>query len=594
MPHLSLANSGAFDHMISVLLDPGKPTSLRAQVFIDAIMSTLPDLAEARKLTARIFERLALAPEVAQAAELQAKCKLLLAELESGSIRTATLIGLADESIPGPKPRLLVVTPDGQERAPSVGQAVDIESLKTGMTVYLDAKGILALGVSKALPRTGSSARFIRRLPDADDVEIEFKGERRVVYAGHVLLEAEEEGRMKRGDRVLYCPNRAFAFVPLPEESDRRHRFIDQGRIPEVIAGRDIGRPHWILGWLVRRAGVLMFRPDLVERFRLRPKVSVALLGPSGTGKTLTIKAFLHELQKMIVRFTGRDDLGSRVIRVKTSDLLSPWFGQSDINIDELFNDILYLASQECELADGRRVSLPICVVIEEFEGIAQRRGNFDGGVYDRVIGMLLQRLDDPTDELSKYPIFLISTSNRPETADAAAVRRLMGICAYFRRLDREGMASVLAKKLPEDLPYASHNGASAEQLRREVIDQIVAWTFSPNSNDRGEVQITFRDGNKAVKYVRDFLTGSVIEQTVANAIDRVVFASQEDGGTTTGLSAEVIMDSLCEVVSAMADNLTAANAGDYVDLPEQAAVASVQRLRGPKGRNGHYAGSSH
>ncbi len=592
MPHSSPADPAkreAIDHLASILFDPRRPSSLRAQMLIDAVMSELPDISAARKLAARIFDRLALAPEVAQAAELQAKCKQLLAELNSGPIRPATYIGPADESIPGPKPRLLVVTPDGQERAPVAGEAVDVEALQPGMTTYLDPKGILALGLSTALPRTGSVARLVRRMPDSDDVEIEYKDEHRVVYASRVLLKAEEEGRVKRGDRVLYCPSRAFAFAPLPEESDRRHRFIDSGKIPEVLAGRDIGRPHWILGWLVRRASVLMFRPELVEKYQLRPKVSVALLGPSGTGKTLTIKAFLHEMQKMIVQLTGRDDLGSRVIRVKTSDLLSPWFGQSDINIDELFNDIVYLASQQCELPDGRRVTLPVTVVIEEFEGMAQRRGNFDGGVYDRVIGMLLQRLDDPTDELSKYPIFLISTSNRPETADAAALRRLMGVCAYFRRLDREGMAAVLAKKLTDNLPYASHNGTPKEQVRHQVIDQIVAWTYSPNGDDKGEVQMTLRDGSKVVKYMRDFLTGSVIEQSVANAIDQVVFASEEDGGATFGLSAEVMIDSLREVVSAMADNLTPANAADYVDLPEQAAVATVQRLRSPKGRNGHY-----
>jgi ATP-dependent 26S proteasome regulatory subunit len=150
-----------------------------------------------------------------------------------------------------------------------------------------------------------------------------------------------------------------FAFAVIPREADRRHRFVDRGKVPDVIAGRDIGRPHWVLGWLVRRTRVLLFRPDLLERFDLRPRFAVLLDGPPGPGKTLTIRAFLHEFDRMLVERTGRTDLGSRGIRAKVPELLSEWLGRSDKNIEELFNDIRAATSEEVETADGVPHDLP-------------------------------------------------------------------------------------------------------------------------------------------------------------------------------------------------------------------------------------------
>ena len=69
--------------------------------------------------------------------------------------------------------------------------------------------------------------------------------------------------------------------------------------------------------------------------------------GYKGQLKTLTIRAFLTEFDRLLAERTGRRDLGSRVVRVKVADLLSEWLGQSDKNVEELFNDIQAVASAE-------------------------------------------------------------------------------------------------------------------------------------------------------------------------------------------------------------------------------------------------------
>ena len=48
----------------------------------------------------------------------------------------------------------------------------------------------------------------------------------------------------------------------------------------------------------------------------------------------------------MLVEKTGRNDVPSRVIRVKMSEQLSEWLGVSDKNFDGLFNDIQEMACE--------------------------------------------------------------------------------------------------------------------------------------------------------------------------------------------------------------------------------------------------------
>jgi hypothetical protein len=451
------------------------------------------------------------------------------------------------------------------------------------MTVLMDEPRTVLLDASFELLPVGQTVRFLRRIPRSDQFEVSFRDEKHIVNASHNLLQLEETDQLPRDSDLIYCPRRNYVFTRVPASEDRRHRFVDDSNIPDVLPGRDIANPHWVLGYLIRRLRLMMFQPELLERLHVRKRVAVAMLGPSGTGKTFTIKGLLTLFYKLVREITGRCDVGSRVVRAKTSELLSYWFGQSDKNIDEFFNDIQYLASQEVTTADGRRLRLPVVVLFEEVEGVATRRGEQETGVYDRIIGMLLQRLDDPTDELGNLPVVFICTSNRPEMMDVAAWRRLAGVVARFKRLDREGLAAVLRTKLPEDLPYASQNGTPAGRLRDELVAKVVATYYSPQGGDPGLVEITLRDGAKLTKYRRDLFTGAVVEQGVSNAIDRLLMVA--DSGAQPELTAGDVIDCLNDVIDGLADNMTARNAMDYVDLPDDAGVASVRRLRAPAAR---------
>lgn len=574
-----------FDSTIAKMLDPKKSLESRSHMLTSIFQSGDPLVTS--QLATQLLKKMEPAASVAELDKLKSQYAAALQELEDGGVRPATYIGPADGKMPGPQPRAHVVALDGQQRFPFLHADVKLDSLAPGMTTYLDPKGAVVLGASESMRAAGPQAKFVRRLPASNQVEVSVRDESLTMFASREVLDAADAGELKRNQPVLICPQRMFVFAPVPQDNNREHRFVDRGRLPNVLPHRDIGDPHSCLGWLLRRTSILMFRPDLVKRFDQRPRVSILMSGPSGTGKTLTIKAYLTLFGQMCEKRTGRSDIGSRVIRVKMSEQLSEWLGRSEKNWDSLFDDIQELAAQEIVTADGETVRLPVVVILEEVEGVARRRssGNHDGtgGAMDRILGTLLQRLDDPTDELAGLPLVIISTSNRPSLIDVAMHRRLGAKVARFKRLDRQGLAAVLEKKVKPDYEFARRNGEPKSRLRRSLIDEVVANLFDPE-NDAGILEITLGDGTRLTKFPREFLTGAVVEQALSEANDQLTFEAAEMEFAGIGLDSARLIESLRHQIDALAENVTAYNAADYVDVPEHTQVTNVRRFRSTNG----------
>jgi ATP-dependent 26S proteasome regulatory subunit len=571
-PEPAVEPAAGIDKMTLLCLDPAKPAEVRAKLLLDVLREN--EAEETRQtFVTEVFKRTALSAPEAQVAQMKEHYEQALLELNEGAVRPATFVSMATASLPGPAPRAHVVTPDGQERYPSLHPRVRGDELRAGMTVYLDPKGGVVLGLAPDEPLVGQVGSFLRKV-QGTLVEALLQNERLLVHAAAPVLDAIAAGVLRPGTRLLICPRRHVALGIVPEENRQRHRFVDRARVPDVIAERDIGRPHWVLDYLVRRLRVLLFRPDLLSRFDLRPRFAALLTGPTGCGKTLTIRAFLNAFDRILVERTGRRDLGSRVIRVKVSELLSDYLGRSDKNVEELFDDVRTLAAAEIGTEDGDRLRLPVVLLLEEVEGLARRRGP-DSAVYDRVLTTLLQRLDDPTDDLGRLPLVLISTSNRPDLLDSAMARRL-GVQARFTRLDREGLTAVLDKKLRPNYPYPAGPAA-----RQGVLDDVVGWFYGPTSEDRGIVELVLKGGKKLIKRRRDFLTGGVVEQAVAGAIDRAAFAADLAGDAC--LTAGGIIEALRQCVDGLADSLSPENAADYLDILDPEPVMAVRRLREPR-----------
>lgn len=135
--------------------------------------------------------------------------------------------------------------------------------------------------------------------------------------------------------------------------------------------------------------------PQAFRRLGIRPAKGFLLYGPPGTGKTLLAKAVAKES-------------AANFISIKSSDLLSKWYGESEQQISRLF-------------ARARQVA-PCVVFIDEIDSLVPARGSGMGEpqVTGRVVNTMLAEMDG-MEELSS--VVVIGATNRPNLVDPAMLR---------------------------------------------------------------------------------------------------------------------------------------------------------------------------
>lgn len=137
--------------------------------------------------------------------------------------------------------------------------------------------------------------------------------------------------------------------------------------------------------------------PEAFHKLGIRPAKGFLLYGPPGTGKTLLAKAVAKEAE-------------ANFISIKSSDLLSKWYGESEQQIARLF-------------ARARQVA-PCVIFIDEIDSLVPARGMGGGGgepqVTGRVVNTILAEMDG-MEELQS--VVLIGATNRPALVDPALLR---------------------------------------------------------------------------------------------------------------------------------------------------------------------------
>jgi transitional endoplasmic reticulum ATPase len=168
--------------------------------------------------------------------------------------------------------------------------------------------------------------------------------------------------------------------------------------------------------------------PQAFDRLGIRPAKGFLLYGPPGTGKTLLAKAVAKEAE-------------ANFISMKSSDLLSKWYGESEQQISRLF-------------ARARQVA-PCIVFIDEIDSLVPARGT--GGaepqVTARVVNTILAEMDG-MEELNS--IVVIGATNRPTLVDPALLRPgRFDELVYVGPPDRAGREHIL-KIHTRNMPLAS------------------------------------------------------------------------------------------------------------------------------------------
>lgn len=513
---------------------------------------------------------------VAEGGEAADVYKELIEEMMMGPMAPATYISAKDEkTLFGKTTRAHVIMDDGKEMFPVFRKELKSNSLAPGQRVFCDNHGIAIIDAEQQQSaRTGLEATFLRYLESEDRVEAMFHGEKIVLFVSDKIRQQYDNGLLKRGDSLVISERSMFAHYAVPQENKSKMRFLDHSKVPNMNIYKEVANPHWCLPWLIKRTRIMMFREDLSKRFNMRLRSSLLMVGGPGTGKTFHIKAYLSKFHEMLKQRVGSESLSSRVIRVKLSELLSMWLGESDKNVDALFDDIMTLGSAPVPCDDGKERLLPIVVIMEEADGISAQRGGdvSSGGVYDRIMTTLLQRFDDPVDDLSKIPLVIISTTNKPQLIDAGMFRRLGGMIATFRRLQTDDELKALLKlKIKRTFPLSNSDGQRLKPS--DFIQQVIS------ADELNADLVKVQNGQASeTKTYRDFMTPALVEQALSTAIDRVVFDAEANHAEDVYLTPDTFLGCMIMQIDELAKSIGPQNVKDYCDcdLPHVTSVQPV------------------
>ena len=165
------------------------------------------------------------------------------------------------------------------------------------------------------------------------------------------------------------------------------------------------------------------------RRLGIRAAKGFLLYGPPGTGKTLLAKAVAKEAE-------------ANFISMKSSDLLSKWYGESEQQIAKLFS--------------RARAVAPCVVFIDEIDSLAPARGSGQGEpqVTGRVVNTILAEMDG-LEELQS--VIVIGATNRPTLMDPALLRPgRFDELVYVGTPDLEGRRHILGIHT-ENMPLSSN-----------------------------------------------------------------------------------------------------------------------------------------
>ena len=249
-----------------------------------------------------------------------------------------------------------------------------------------------------------------RGMPLADEVSLDELARTTHGFVGADLAALAREAAIETTRRIMPLLDLEAQTIPaevLDNLSVTREDFLAALKRVQPSAMREVMVQVPNIGWadigglddaqMKLREGVeLPLRnPEAFHRLGIRPAKGFLLYGPPGTGKTLLAKAVAKEAE-------------ANFLAIKSSDLLSKWYGESEQQIARLF-------------ARARQVA-PCVIFIDEIDSLVPARGTSgnEPQVTARVVNTILAEMDG-MEELSS--VILIGATNRPALVDPALLR---------------------------------------------------------------------------------------------------------------------------------------------------------------------------
>ena len=324
----------------------------------------------------------------------------------------------------------------------------------------------IVIGVPDESGRRAILSIHTRGMPLGEGVDLQELARTTHGFVGADIAALAREAAIETVRRIMPRLDLDAQTVPLEVLEDMcvtREDFVAALKRVQPSAMREVMVQEPNVGWadiggigeaqkLLREGVELPLRnPDAFRRLGIRPAKGFLLYGPPGTGKTLLAKAVAKEAE-------------ANFISIKSSDLLSKWYGESEQQIARLF-------------ARARQVA-PVVVFIDEIDSLVPARGSGGGEpqVTSRVVNTILAEMDG-LEELQS--VVVIGATNRPTLVDPALLRPgRFDELVYVGTPDRDGREHILkihtrAMPLAGDVDLAAIAGKTERFTGADLEDVV-------------------------------------------------------------------------------------------------------------------------
>ena len=279
------------------------------------------------------------------------------------------------------------------------------------------------------------------------------------------------------------------------DKDDEKKKFVS-AQIPDVSFD-DIAGLEDVKDAIKIRMIYPLKHPEVYSAYNKKMGGGVLLYGPPGTGKTMIAKAIAKEV-------------GATFYAVKGSDIVSKWVGESEQNINALFD-----SAREHDLS---------IIFIDEIDSLLGKRGVDTHN--DKRVNEFLQQIDGFSSDSSK--LLLLGATNRPWDIDSAAMRSGRFSEKIYVPLPDKKARKFLFEKYLKGLPLSSDcnidvfvemseglSGADiSEVCDRAKIEPLKASIISREQDADSKLnEITFNDFKKAFSKVRSSVTAEELRK---------------------------------------------------------------------------------
>jgi proteasome-associated ATPase len=353
--------------------------------------------------------------------------------------------------------------------------------------------------------------------------------------------------RLKPGDRLLMESSSGYLLEQLPRSE------VEDLSLEEVpdIGYDQIGGLRPQIDAIKDAVELPYLYADHYKEHKLKPPKGVLLYGPPGCGKTMIAKAVANNLAEKISEKRGEKIKGF-FLNIKGPELLNKYVGETERKIREIFAKAKEKAAED----------VPVIVFFDEMDALFRTRGTgISSDVETTIVPQLLVEIDG-VEGLKN--VIVIGASNRQDLIDPAILRPgRLDVKIRIERPDRVAAADIFRKYLTTDIPLTE--GETIEAM----IGKGVEAMYSISEANRF-LEVTYSSGEKEILYLKDFVSGAMIESIVRRA--KTLALKRLIGGGTRGVRGH-------DLVAAVREEFT-----ENEDLPNTTNPADWAKIAGRKG----------